>query len=118
MKQEHLDLLKKVLGDDAEVVSELVGGMMNEAYIVKSSLGEYVYYISTAQANEMVDRNLEKETQNIAFSLGITSENIYFDLKNHVFWNSTFVEQNSHVLCPRVHSLVNLIVMKNWMIVL
>ena len=79
MKQEHLDLLKKVLGDDANVVSELVGGMMNEAYIVQNKEGKFVYYISTAQANEMVDRDLEKETQNIAFSLGITSENVYFD---------------------------------------
>ena len=79
MKQEHLDLLKKVLGDDTEVVSELVGGMMNEAYIVQNKEGKFVYYISTAQANEMVDRDLEKETQNIAFSLGITSENVYFD---------------------------------------
>ena len=79
MKQEHLDLLKKVLGDDTKVVSELVGGMMNEAYIVQNKEGKFVYYISTAQANEMVDRDLEKETQNIAFSLGITSENVYFD---------------------------------------
>ena len=79
MKQEHLDLLKKVLGDDAKVVSELVGGMMNEAYIVQNKEGKFVYYISTAQANEMVDRDLEKETQNIAFSLEITSENVYFD---------------------------------------
>ena len=79
MKQEHLDLLKKVLGSDVVVESELVGGMMNEAYIVKNKEGRFVYYISTAQANEMVDRDLEKETQNIAFSLGITSENVYFD---------------------------------------
>ena len=79
MKHEHLDLLRKVLGNDAKVVSELVGGMMNEAYIVSNNEGKYVYYISTAQANEMVDRDLEKETQNIAFNLGLTSENIYFD---------------------------------------
>ena len=52
---------------------------MNEAYIVQNKEGKFVYYISTAQANEMVDRDLEKETQNIAFSLGITSENVYFD---------------------------------------
>ena len=84
MKQEHLELLKKVLGNDAEVVSELVGGMMNEAYIVKNKEGKYVSYISTAQANEMVDRKLEKETQNIAYSLGITSENVYFDLEKGI----------------------------------
>ena len=94
MKTEHLELLKKVLGNDAEVVSELVGGMMNEAYIVKSSKGKFVYYISTAQANEMVDRNLEKETQNIAFELGITSENVYFDLEKGIKINR-FIEGSS-----------------------
>ena len=94
MKQEHLDLLKKVLGDDAKVVSELVGGMMNEAYIVQNKEGKFVYYISTAQANEMVDRDLEKETQNIAFSLGITSENVYFDKVKGIKINR-FLEGNS-----------------------
>ena len=94
MKTEHLELLKKVIGTDAEVVSELVGGMMNEAYIVKSNKGKFVYYISTAQANEMVDRNLEKETQNIAFELGITSENVYFDLEKGIKINR-FIEGSS-----------------------
>ena len=94
MKQEHLDLLHKVLGKDVVVESELVGGMMNEAYIVKNKEGRFVYYISTAQANEMVDRNLEKETQNIAYDLGITSENIYFDLQKGIKINR-FIEGNS-----------------------
>ena len=94
MKQEHLDLLKKVIGDDAKVISELVGGMMNEAYIVESKQGRFVYYISTAQANEMVDRPLEKETQNIAFELGITSENVYFDLEKGIKINR-FIEGES-----------------------
>ena len=94
MKQEHLNLLKKVLGSNAEVVSELVGGMMNEAYIVKNDEGKFVYYISTAQANEMVDRHLEKETQNIAFDLGITSENVYFDLEKGIKINR-FIDGNS-----------------------
>mgnify|MGYP003314396451 CR=1 FL=1 len=84
MKEENLKLLKRKIGKDAEVVSNLVGGMMNEAYIVKSSKGKFVYYISTAQANEMVNRKLEKETQRIAFKLGITSKNIYFDLKKGI----------------------------------
>lgn len=84
MKEENFNLLKSIIGNDAEIVSELVGGMMNEAYIVKSSKGKFVYYISTAQANEMVDRKLEKETQNIAFDLGITSENVYFDLEKGI----------------------------------
>ena len=41
MKQEHLNLLKKVLGSDVVVESELVGGMMNEAYIVKNKEGNF-----------------------------------------------------------------------------
>lgn len=94
MKEENFKLLKSVIGNDAEIVSELVGGMMNEAYIVKSNKGKFVYYISTAQANEMVDRNLEKETQNIAFELGITSENVYFDLKKGIKINR-FIEGKS-----------------------
>ena len=94
MKQEHVDLLKKVLGEDSIIESELVGGMMNEAYIVKSGNERFVYYISTAQANEMVDRKLEKETQNIAFELGLTSENIYFDLEKGIKINR-FIEGNS-----------------------
>ena len=94
MTKEHLLLLKKVIGEDAEIVSELVGGMMNEAYIVKSSQGKFVYYISTAQANEMVDRNLEKETQNIAYELGLTSQNVYFDLNSGIKINR-FIEGES-----------------------
>ena len=94
MKQEHFDLLKKVLGKEVVVESELVGGMMNEAYIVKNKEGRFVYYISTKQANEMVDRNLEKETQNIAYSLGITSQNVYFDLEKGIKINR-FLEGNS-----------------------
>lgn len=84
MLDKHLELLKSVIGEDAKVESALVGGMMNEAYIVSSKQGRFVYYISTAQANEMVDRNLEKETQGIAYELGLTSQNVYFDLVNGI----------------------------------
>jgi len=94
MKQEYFDLLQKVLGKDVEVLSELLGGMMNEAYIVKSGNEKYVYYISTKQANEMVDRKLEQETQNIAFTLGLTSENVYFDLEKGIKINR-FLEGDS-----------------------
>ena len=94
MNKEHLDLLKQVLGVDTKIDSELVGGMMNEAYIVSNKEGRFVYYISTAQANEMVDRDLEKETQNIAYSLGITSENVYFDKVKGIKINR-YLEGNS-----------------------
>ena len=74
------NLLKDVLGEGSNIVSPLVGGMMNLSYIIKDKNNkEYVLYISTEQANEMVDRPLEKEHQAIAASLGITSKNIYFD---------------------------------------
>ena len=74
------NLLKDVLGEGSSIVSPLVGGMMNISYIIKDKNNKkYVLYISTEQANEMVDRPLEKEHQAIAASLGITSKNIYFD---------------------------------------
>lgn len=94
MKLSKLYLLKKIIGKDAKVLSVLSGGMMNEAYIVESKQGKFVYYISTKQANEMVDRSLEKKTQNIAFKLGLTSENIYFDLKKGIKINK-FIEGDS-----------------------
>ena len=94
MKDENFKLLKSIIGEDANVVSTLVGGMMNEAYVVESKQGKFVFYISTKQANEMVDRKIEKETQNIAFELGITSENIYFDLENGIKINR-FIDGNS-----------------------
>ena len=72
-------LIKKIFGDKAFIVSPLSGGMMNESYIVENEGKRYVLYISTAQANEMVDRPLEKANQALAIKLGITSKNIYFD---------------------------------------
>ena len=90
MEKQKLDLLKNIIGDDVQIIDSLKGGMMNEAYIVQSIQGKFVYYISTEQANEMVDRNLEKETHSIAYSLGLTSENIYFDLKKGIKINRYF----------------------------
>ncbi len=94
MLDENLKLLKRIVGENVKVISSLQGGMMNEAYIVESSLGKFVYYISTAQANEMVDRALEKKTQNITYELGLTSENIYFDLTKGIKINR-FIEGDS-----------------------
>lgn len=45
---------------------------------------KYVVYISTEQANEMVDRPLEKEHQKIASDLGLTSKNVYFDTERGI----------------------------------
>ena len=73
-------LIKKVLGDSATILSPLVGGMMNESSIIIANNKKYVLYISTKQANEMVNRELERDNQSLVFSLSITSKNIYFNV--------------------------------------
>lgn len=78
------ELSNKIFGTDAKIIRPLVGGMMNESYIVENKDKQYVLYISTEQANEMVDRPLEKKHQAIVYSLGITSKNIYFDTEKGI----------------------------------
>ena len=93
--KEVTELLKDILGENSEIVEPLLGGMMNKSYIVKDGNGKkYVLYIPTEQANEMVDRPLEKEHQKIAYSLGITSKNVYFDEKTGIKMNE-FIEGTS-----------------------
>ena len=73
-------LLKEIFNDNsAKVLNPLSGGMMNQSFIVSHNNKKYVLYISTEQANEMVDRPLEKENQKLVIDLGITSKNVYFD---------------------------------------
>lgn len=74
-------ILKKILGEKATIIKPLVGGMMNQSYVVTDGDKKYVLYISTEQANEMVDRQLEKDNQQIVIDLGITSRNIYFNVE-------------------------------------
>ena len=88
-------LIVGVLGEGSTIEKPLVGGMMNISYIVKDKNNKrYVLYISTEQANEMVDRPLEKEHQAIAYSLGVTSKNIYFDTEKGIKINE-FIEGTS-----------------------
>ena len=88
-------LINKVLGEGSSIESPLVGGMMNISYIVKDKNNKrYVLYISTEQANEMVDRPLEKEHQAIAYLLGVTSKNIYFDVQKGIKINE-YIEGSS-----------------------
>lgn len=95
MEKLALKIIKDVLGNDAYIESPLVGGMMNISYIVKDKQGKrYVLYLPTEQANEMVDRPLEKEHLAIAYSLGVTSKNIYFDEKTGIKMNE-FIEGSS-----------------------
>ena len=83
-------LIEKILGKGAKIENQLMGGMMNVSYVVSDNAGKkYVLYIPTEQANEMVDRKLEKEHQRIVHALGLTSKNVYFDvdtgIKMHEF---------------------------------
>lgn len=91
---DKLSFIKGVLSPNAEILSSLQGGMMNESSIITDGKKKYVLYISTAQANEMVDRVLEKEHQAIVFSLGITSKNVYFDTDKGIKINE-FIEGSS-----------------------
>ena len=94
-EKEVQSLIENALGKGSEIVSPLVGGMMNISYIVKDASGKkYVLYISTEQANEMVDRLLEKEHQRIIYSIGITSRNVYFDVDKGIKINE-FIEGSS-----------------------
>lgn len=87
-------LIKDILGKEAHIVQPLVGGMMNQSFIVANNERKYVLYISTKQANEMVDRDLEKEHQAIIYKLGITSKNVYFDVANGIKINE-YIEGHS-----------------------
>ena len=93
--RENIDtLLKKIFKDEAKVISPLVGGMMNQSYIISSNGKKYVLYISTEQANEMVDRPLEKANQKIIIDLGLTSKNVYFDTDKGIKVNE-YIEGSS-----------------------
>lgn len=94
-KEKIEELLVKVLGEGAEIVHEMLGGMMNISYLVKDKNDKkYIIYIPTEQANEMVDRPLEKEHQRIIYELGLTSKNVYFDEKAGIKINE-FIEGDS-----------------------
>ena len=87
-------LLKNIFKGDAHIISPLVGGMMNQSFIVSFENKKYVLYISTDQANEMVDRTLERDNQKIISDLGLTSKNIYFDVEHGIKVNE-YIEGDS-----------------------
>lgn len=88
------EILLKAMGQDAHILAPLVGGMMNESYIVSRNNQKYVLYISTKQANEMVNRVREKKDQKIFYDLGITSQNVYFDCQTGIKINE-YIEGSS-----------------------
>ncbi len=90
----NLDFIKKIIKSEITSIEPLLGGMMNESKLVTTSKGRFVLYLPTTQANEMVDRKLEKSDQLIAYSLGVTSKNIYFDTTTGIKVNE-FIEGHS-----------------------
>ena len=74
------DILKRVFKDDYKIVSRLYGGMMNVSYLIEDSYSrKYILYIPNGKANKLVNRPNEQKNQQIAYNLGITSRNLYFD---------------------------------------
>ena len=96
-------IIKEVLGDSAYIEKPLIGGMMNQSYIVNNNGKRYVLYISTKQANEMVNRPLERDNQRMINELGLTSKNIYFDVNNGIKINE-YIEGTSLDKCDSFDS--------------
>ncbi len=91
---DKLSFIKEIFSPKAEIISPLQGGMMNDSSIITDGEKKYVLYVSTDQANEMVDRVLEKQNQALVYSLGITSKNVYFDTDKGIKINE-FIEGSS-----------------------
>ena len=80
MENEILEIVNSIFKGEGKIIEPLVGGMMNKSFIVEYYNDKYVLYVSTEQANEMVDRQLEKDNQKLIIDLGLTSKNFYFDV--------------------------------------
>ena len=78
MKQEFIKLRNDLESGKIKPLSKLQGGMMNRSQIIELDGKKYVWYTPTAQANEMVDRRLEKSNIDKVYPLGITSKNLVF----------------------------------------
>ena len=91
-------IIEKALGLSAKIEFPLVGGMMNQSYVVSYNGKRYVLYVATEQANEMVDRPLEKDNQRLVIDLGLTSKNVYFDTETGTKINE-YIEGNSLDKC-------------------
>ncbi len=80
------EVLNKVFPNQKIIeLGPIMGGMMNQSSIIMDEhQNKYVLFIPTEQANEMVDRALEKYNQDIVISLGITCDNTYFDVSTGI----------------------------------
>lgn len=75
------DILQRVFKDvEYKITTRLYGGMMNISYLIEDEHSrKYIMYIPNGKANKMVNRENELASQRLAYDLGITSRNIYFD---------------------------------------
>jgi len=74
------DILHRVFKDDYQITGRLYGGMMNVSYLIEDSYArKYILYIPNGKANKLVNRPYERRSQQLAYNLGITSRNLYFD---------------------------------------
>ncbi len=78
MKYDFIKLRKQLESGEIKPLSKLQGGMMNRSQIIELDGIKYVWYTPTEQANEMVDRKLEKSNIDKVYPLGITSKNLVF----------------------------------------
>ena len=78
MEKYFIELRNKLETGKIKPLSRLQGGMMNKSQIIELDGEKYVWYTPTAQANEMVDRMLEKSNIDKVYPLGITAKNLVF----------------------------------------
>ena len=91
---EKENIIKKYLGETAQIEKQILGGMMNGSFLVDYQDKKYILYMPTAQANEMVNRKEEKRHLDIVYPLGVTSKNVYFDVPNGIKINE-FIDGES-----------------------
>lgn len=78
------DFIENVLKEKVINMSVVHGGMMNESFLVETSVRKYIAYFPPEHVKGMVDRELEKFHQNISYENGLTSKNYYFDLNTGI----------------------------------
>ena len=91
---EKENIIKKYLGESAQIEKQILGGMMNGSFLVDYQDKKYILYMPTAQANEMVNRKEEKRHLDIVYPLGVTSKNVYFDVPKGIKINE-FIDGES-----------------------
>ena len=88
------NILSEIFENEVKILFPIHGGMMNQSFVVESKNKKYVFYVPGNNANEMVDRELEKYNIDLAYHLGITSKNVYFDTEKGIKVNR-YIEGNS-----------------------